>query len=111
MTMATKWIALVAFMTFLWALASNGGKKIEHTRQKDERWNSLSCCANLKIETWILNVAAVAMCKNAIVEQMKRTVELIHEVWDWLKSSGQGRISRKKRKNGEVNGSYVEFFL
>ena len=68
--MSTTWIAIVAIITFLKVLASNGRKKNERARPKDERGDCLSHRANLEIETWILNVVAVAMCKNAITEQM-----------------------------------------
>jgi hypothetical protein len=94
--MAATWTDLLAFITFLIALASNGGKKIERARPKDEREDCLSRRANLKFETWIWNVAAVAMCENAIakqnVERTKSTLELICEVWALI----EVRRSRKK---------------
>jgi hypothetical protein len=83
--MASTWISIVAFNIFLKALSLNGGKKIERTGPKDERGDCLSRRANLKFETWILNVASVAMCENVIakqnVERTKRTLELKCEIW------------------------------
>ena len=66
--MATMLMAIMTFIGFLKALTLNGRKKNECGRPKDEQWDCLSHGANLKIETWIFNVAAVAMCENAIVK-------------------------------------------
>jgi hypothetical protein len=103
--MTARWIALVGFVTFLKALASNGGKKIERARPKDERGDCLSRRANLKFGTWILNVAAVAMCENAIakqnVERTKRTLELICEVWPWIE------VRRSRKKIGEARRNTI----
>ena len=63
-------MAMIACSGILAAFVSNGRKKNERARPKDEQGDSLSCRGNLKIETWILNGLAVAMCKNAIVERM-----------------------------------------
>jgi hypothetical protein len=104
-TMMATWITLVAFITFLMALASNGRKKIERARPKDERGDCLSRHANLKVETWILNVAAVAMCENVIskqnVERMKRTLELKCEVWPWIE------VRRSRKKIGQVRRNTI----
>jgi hypothetical protein len=103
--MAATWIALVAFIAFLMALASNDGKKIERARPKDERGDRLSRRANLKFETWIWNVAAVAMCENEIakqnVERMKRTMELIREVWPWIE------VRRSRKKIGQARRNTI----
>ena len=56
--MATILMATMALIDILTALASNGRKKNERARPKDERGDCLSRRANLKIETWILNVVA-----------------------------------------------------
>ena len=79
--MATTLMAIMALIGILAALASNGRKKNECARPKDERGGCLSCRENLKIETWIVNVVAVAMCKNTIVERMLRVLELQANVW------------------------------
>ena len=49
-------------------------------------------CANLKIETWILNVVAVAMWEDATVERMMRSLEFNSNVWPLIEI----RVSRKK---------------
>ena len=56
--MATIFMATMALIGLLAALSTNGRKK-KRARPKDERGDSLSRRANLKIETWILNVVAV----------------------------------------------------
>ena len=65
--MGTIFMASMVFIGLLEALASNGRKKNERTRPKDDQEDCLSRCANLKFQTWICNVAAVAMCESAIV--------------------------------------------
>ena len=70
MMSATMLMAMMAFIGILAALVLNGRKKNERARPKDKRGDCLSRRANLKIETWIVDVVAVAMCKNAIVERM-----------------------------------------
>ena len=61
-------------------------------RPKDEREDCLSRRANLKIETWIWNVAAAEMCNNVIVKRMLRVLELKDNVWPSI----EVRPSRKK---------------
>ena len=60
-TRATMLMEMMAFIGTLEALSSNERKKNERARLNDERGDCLSRRANLKIETWIWNVAAVAV--------------------------------------------------
>ena len=86
--MATILMATMALIGILATLALNGRKKSERARPKDERGDCLSRRVNLKIETWILNVVAVGMCENVIVERMPSALELK----PWI----EVRQSRKK---------------
>ena len=97
--MATILMATMALIGILAALASNGRKKNEHARPKDERGDCLSRRANLKIETWILNVVAVAMCENAIVERTLRALELQANVWSWIEVQRSWKKIGKSRRN------------
>ena len=97
--MATILMATMALIGILAALASNFRKKNERVRPKDERGDCLSHRANLKIETWILNVVAVAMCKNAIVERMLRALELQANVWSWIEVRRTWKNIGKSRRN------------
>ena len=97
--MATILMATMALIGILAALASNGRKKNERARPKDERGDCLSHRANLKIETWILNVVAVAMCENAIVERMLRALELQANVWPWIEVRRSWKKIGKSRRN------------
>ena len=99
MMMAATWMTIMAFIALLEALESNGRKKNERARPKDERGGFLSRRANLKIETWILNVVAVAMCKNAIVERMLRALELQPNVWLWIEVRRSWKKVGKSRRN------------
>ena len=72
--MATILMEIMAFIGILEALASNDRKKNGRARLKDERQDCVSRRENLKIETLIWNVAAVAMCENAITERMTRAI-------------------------------------
>ena len=81
MVIATMLMAIMAFISLLEVLSSNGKKKNEHARPKDERGNCLSHRANLKTETWILNVITVSMYNNVVVERMLRASELKDNVW------------------------------
>ena len=91
MTAATL-IAIMTFVVFLKVMTSNDGQKKKLMRPKDKKGDCLSCRANFKFETWILNVATVAMCKNASVQRMMRVLELKENVWPWI----EVRRSRKK---------------
>ena len=93
--MATILMATMALIGILAALASNGRKKNERARPKDERGDCLSHRANLKIETWILNVVAVAMCENAIVERMLSALELN----PWIEVLRSWKKIGKSRRN------------
>ena len=97
--MATILMATMALIGILAALASNGRKKNERARPKDERGDCLSHRANLKIETWILNVVAVAMCEHAIVEQMPKALELQANVWPWIEVRRSWKKIGKSRRN------------
>ena len=97
--MTTMLMAIMAFIGLLEALASNGRKKNERARPKDKRVDCLSRCANLEIETWILNVAAVPMCENTIVERMTRAVELKDNVWPWIEVLWSRKKIGKSRRN------------
>ena len=94
-TMATMLMATMAFVGLLATSALNDRKKNDDMRMKDERGNCLSRRANLKIETWLLNVVAVAMCNNEIVERMLRALKLQADVWPWIE------VRRSRKKVGE----------
>ena len=97
--MATILMATMALIGILAALASNGRKKNERARPKDERENCLSCRAYLKSETWIWNTAAVVMGKNAIVERMMRALELYCNIWPWIEVRRSRKMMGKLRRN------------
>ena len=97
--MATILMATMVLIGILAALVSNGRKKNERARPKDERGDCLSRRANLKIETWILNVVAVAMCENAIVERMLRALELQANVWPWIEVQRSWKTIGTSRRN------------
>ena len=94
MMMATMFTATMALIGLLAALSTNGRKK-KHARPKGERGDSLSRRANLKIETWILNVVAVAMCENVIVKQMLSASELK----PWIEVRWSRKKIGKSRRN------------
>ena len=95
-------MAIMAFIGLLEALASSDRKKNERTRPKDERGDCLSRRANLKIETWILNVAA-AVCENAIVERKMEAMEFKANVWPWIK------VRRPRKKIGKSRRNTIGF--
>ena len=97
--MATRFMAIMEFIGLLEVLASNDREKNERARPKDEQEDCLSRRANLKIETWIMNVVAVAMCKNAIVERMLRALELQANVWSWIEVRWTWKNIGKSRRN------------
>jgi len=100
--MATTWIAMVAFIGFLKALASNGGKRNERARPKEERGDCLSRRAKLKFESSIGgNIDGLVKCENPTVEEdveqlyirqaVRTTIEIGVSVW---KNVEEGRIVR-----------------
>jgi len=97
--MATMVMATMALIGLITALASIGRKKNERTRPKDEQEDCMSCRANLKIETSILNGDAVTMCKNAIVEQMLRALEFQANAWTWMEVRWSRKKIGKSRRN------------
>ena len=101
--MVTMLMVTMALIRLLAALALNDRKKNERASTKDERGDCLSRRANLKTETWILNVVVVAMCKNMIVEWMLRALELKDNVWSWIK------VQRSRKKIGKSRQNTIGF--
>ena len=97
--MATVVMATMVLIGRITALASSGRKTNERTRPKDEQEDCLSCRANLKIETSILNGVAVTMCKNAIVERMLRALEFEANAWTWMEVRWSRKKIGKSRRN------------
>ena len=95
----TFWNTTATIIAFLKVLASNDRKKNERAGPKDEREDCLSCRANFKIETWIWNVTAVAICKNAIVKRMLRAMELKATIWLWIEVRRSRKKIGKSRRN------------
>ena len=96
--MAATLIVIMAFIAFLKVLALNGGKKNERARPKNGREDCLSRHTNLKFQTWSCNVAAVAMCKSAIVKRMTRALEL-KAVWPLIEVRRLRKNIGKSRRN------------
>ena len=96
---AAMLMAIMVLIDLLEILTANGRKKNEHTRRKDERGDCLSFRANSKIKTWIFNVVAVTMCKNAIAERMLRALELQANVWSWIEVQRSWKKIGKSRRN------------
>ena len=101
MMLAATWMVVMAFVAFLKVLALNGGKKNERATPKDERGGCLSCRANFKFETWILNVVAVPMCENEIVERMMRALELKDNIWPCIE------VRRLRKNNGKLRRNTI----
>ena len=97
--MVTMLMVTMALIRLLAALALNDRKKNERAKPKDERGDCLSRCANLKIETLIVNVVAVAMCKNAIVKRMTRAMEFKANVWQWIEVLPSSKKIGRSRRN------------
>ena len=60
---------MVAFIGFLKALSSNGGKRNERARPKEEQGFLLSRPSKLKFESSIDNIDGLAKCENPTVEE------------------------------------------
>ena len=106
MMMAATWMVIMAIMTFivlLEALSPSNRKKNERAIPKNEQGDCLSCCANLKIETWMLNVADVAMYNNAIIERIMRALDLKANVWPWIE------VRRSRKKIGKSRRNTIGF--
>ena len=87
--MNARYMAIVACIIFLEALVSNDRKNNDHVRPKDKQGDCLYCCANLKFETWIWNVAAVVMCKDVTAKRTMRALELKATVFLGLRFGGK----------------------
>ena len=97
--MATMVMATIVLIGLLATLPSSNRKKNECARPKDERGDYLFCRANLKIETLILNVVAVAMYNNVIVERMLRALEFEANMLPWIEVQWSRKNIEKSRRS------------
>ena len=97
-------MVIMTCIGLLEALASNGRKKNERVRLKDERGDCLSRRANLKFKTWIIVVVAVTMYDNAFVGWVLGALELEDSGWPWI------GVRKSRKKIGKSRQKIIGFF-